>query len=61
MAQSVKNTPADAGDAEARSLIPGSEDPLEIEMATFQYSCLGNAMNKGAWWAVVHGVAESQT
>ena len=26
-----------------------------------QYSCLGNPMDRGAWWAVVHGVAESQT
>ena len=24
-----------------------------------QYSCLGNPMNRGAWWAMVHGVAES--
>ena len=26
-----------------------------------QYSCLGNPMDGGAWWAAVHGVAESQT
>ena len=26
-----------------------------------QYSCLENPMDKGAWWAVVHGVAKSQT
>ena len=26
-----------------------------------QYSCLGNLMDKGAWWAIVHGAAESQT
>ena len=26
-----------------------------------QYSCLENPMNGGAWWAVVHGVAKSQT
>ena len=25
-----------------------------------QYSCLENPMDRGAWWAVVHGVAESQ-
>ena len=24
----------------------------------FQYSCLGNPMDRGAWWATVHGVAE---
>ena len=27
----------------------------------FQYSCLENPMGEGAWWAVVHGVANSQT
>ena len=26
-----------------------------------QYSCLGNPMNRGAWWATVHGVTKSQT
>ena len=26
-----------------------------------QYSCLENAMDGGAWWAAVHGVAKSQT
>ena len=26
-----------------------------------QYSCLENAMDRGAWWATVHGVARSQT
>ena len=26
-----------------------------------QYSCLGNPMDLGAWWATVHGVAKSQT
>ena len=25
-----------------------------------QYFCLENSMDRGAWWAVVHGVAESQ-
>ena len=26
-----------------------------------QYSCLENAVDRGAWWAAVHGVAQSQT
>jgi len=26
-----------------------------------QYSCLGNPMDRGAWWATVHGVEKSQT
>ena len=37
--------------------IPGSErypgNPL-------QYSCLENSMNRGAWWATVHSVIQSQ-
>ena len=32
----------------------GNDSPL-------QYSCLGNRMDRGAWWATVHGVAKSQT
>ena len=37
----------------------GREDPLEKEMAThssIQY--LGNPMDRGAWWATVHGVTK---
>ena len=57
----VKNPPANAGDEDVGS-IPGSGrssgggrgNPL-------QYSCLENPMDRGAWRAVVHGVAESQT
>ena len=26
-----------------------------------QYSCLENPMNRGAWWAIVHGVAKNRT
>ena len=26
-----------------------------------QYSCLGNPLDRGAWWAAVHGVAKRQT
>ena len=26
-----------------------------------QYSCLENPMDRGAWWAAVHGVAKGQT
>ena len=26
-----------------------------------QYSCLGNPMGRGAWWAAVHGVTKSRT
>ena len=37
----------------------GQEVFLEKEMANyFSYSCLGNPMDRGAWWATVHGIAE---
>ena len=37
----------------------GWEDPLEKEITThFQYSCLGNPMDRGAWQAAVLGTAE---
>ena len=37
------------------------EDPLEDDM-TLQYSCLENPIDRGAWWATVHGVIkESET
>ena len=34
-----------------RSHREGNANPL-------QYACLGNPMDRGAWWATVHGVAE---
>ena len=37
-----------------RSLGEGQGNPL-------QYSCLENFMDRGAWWATVHGVAKSRT
>ena len=40
----------------------GQEDPLEKEMATHsQYPCLENLMDRGVWWATVHGVSKSWT
>ena len=57
----VKNLPA-IQETWVQSL--GWEDPLEKEIAThsFQYSCLGNPMDRGAWRATVQGVAkESDT
>ena len=40
----------------------GWEDPLDEGNGNpFQYSCLENSMDRGAWQATVHGVAKSQT
>ena len=58
MAQSVKNLPANEGD---QGSIPGSgRFPGEGNGNPLQYSCLGNPMDRGAWWATVQGVAKSQ-
>ena len=55
----VKNLPASAGDV---GLIPGSgRPPGEGNGNLLQYSCLGNPVARGAWWATVHGVAQSWT
>ena len=50
-----KNLPANA---ENMSLIPGSGRSLGNPL---QYSCLGNPIDRGAWWTRVHGVAKSRT
>ena len=43
-------------------LIPGSgRSPGGGNGNPLQYSCLENPMNRGAWWATVHGVTKSQT
>ena len=50
----VKNPPANAGNV---SLIPGSgRSPGEGNGKPLQYSCL--SMNRGGWWATVHGAAK---
>ena len=55
----VKNLPVNAGDV---GLIPGSgRSAGEGNGNPLQYPCLGNPMNRGAWWATVHRVAKSQT
>ena len=52
----VKNPSANAEDM---CLIPGSGRSLgEGNGNPLQYSCLGNPMDRGAWWAIVYGVAK---
>ena len=56
----VNNLPANAGDTRDVGSIPeyrtfpgvGNGNP-------FQYSCMENSMDRGAWWATVHGIAKS--
>jgi len=59
VAQKVKNLPA-MWETWLRSL--GQEDPLEEGMAT-HFSILARRipMDRGAWWAIVHGVAKCRT
>ena len=40
-------------------LIPGSGRSGDGNGYPLQYSCLKNSMDRGAWWATVHEVAES--
>ena len=48
-----KESICNAGDMD---LIPGSGgSPGEGNDNALQYSCLENPMDKGAWWATVHG------
>ena len=58
----VKNLPANAGDIRDVSTISGSgRSPGGGHGNTLQYSCLENPMDRGAWQATVHRVANSQT
>ena len=55
----VKNPPFNAGDIRDVGLIPESgRSPVGGNGNTLQYSCLGHPMDRGAWQAIVHGVAK---
>ena len=59
VAELIKNLRANAGDARDSGSIPGSgRSPGEGRANPLQHSCLENAMDRGAWWATVHGVAK---
>ena len=54
-----KESACDAGDP---GLIPGLESsPGEGNSYPLYYSCLDNSMDRGAWWAIGHGVVESDS
>ena len=53
---SDKEFKCNAGDTEDVGLIPGSgRSPGEGNGNPLQYFCLGNPMDTGVWWAMVHG------
>ena len=55
----VRNLPANAGNI---GLISGPErSPGKRNGNPLQYSCQENLMDRGTWWAPVHGVTKSQT
>ena len=59
---SGKESKGSAGDAEDEGLILGSGTPPGGGIGNpLQYSCLGNPMDRGAWWATVHGVTKIWT
>ena len=55
--QMVKNLPAVQ---ETRVHTLGSKDLLEKQGNPLQSPCLGNSMDRGVWWAKVHGVSKSR-
>ena len=65
---SLMRFPGDSADKESAcnagdpGSIPGSgRSPGEGNWKLVQYSCLENSMDRGAWQAIVHGVAKSRT
>ena len=52
----LKNPPANAGDM--GSIFGSGRSPGEGNGNPLQYSCLGNPMDRGAWWTTVPGVTK---
>ena len=58
----VKNPSANAGDTGDVSLISESGRSLGVGNDNlFQYSCMENSMDRGAWRPIIHGDAKSDT
>ena len=57
----VKAPPANTGDiGDAGSISGSGRSSGGGNGHPFQYSCLGNAMDRGVRWAIIHGVTKSQ-
>ena len=54
-----KESACNAGDL--GSILGWGRPPGKGNGYPLHYSCLKNSMNRGAWWATVHGVAKSWT
>ena len=54
-----KESASDAGDPD--SISGWGRSPGEGNGNPLQYSCLENLMDRGAWWATIHGVTKSRT
>ena len=57
----VKNPPANAGDSGDVGSIPVGRSPGGGDGNPLQYFYLENPMDRGAWWATVHGVTKGWT
>ena len=58
----IKNPLANAGNTRDVVSVPGlGRYPGMGNGNSLQYSCLENSMDRGAWWALAHRVAKSQT
>ena len=57
----VKSLPANGEDLRDSGSIPGMGRSPGGNGNPLQYSCLENPMDRGAWWATVHGVTQSRT
>ena len=59
LALGIKNWPPNARDLRDTGSIPGSgQAPRGGHGNPLQYSCLENPMDRGAWWATVHGATK---
>ena len=55
----IKNPPVNVGDIRDMGSIPGSgRSPGGGQGNLLQYSCHNNPVDRGTWWATVHGVAK---
>ena len=57
----VKNLPADVGDVRHGFSPLVGKIPAGGNGSPLQYSCLEKPVDRGAWWATVHGVSKSRT